>query len=124
MKVKYVTANARLTFEFESENDKTLVNHLAHIQENFEESTCGCCKSDKIRFDVREFDGNTYYKLLCDACGATLDYGQHKNGNTLFVKRFVKDTRDPLPNRGWYRYKATEGGSVPSPQAASSRNRT
>jgi hypothetical protein len=112
MKVAYVTGNARLTFEFESDNDKTLVTQLAHIQEVFEEETCGCCKSDKFRFDVREFDGNHYYKLLCDACGATLEFGQHKTGNTLFVKRFVKDTREPLPNRGWYRYQA--GQSEPA----------
>src|ERR1022692_1171417 len=110
MKVSYVTANARLTFEFESENDKTLVTQLAHIQEVFEEETCGCCKSERIRFDVREFDGNFYYKLLCDDCGATLDFGQHKTGDTLFVKRFEKDTREALPNRGWYQY-----GKSPEP---------
>jgi hypothetical protein len=110
MKVTYTSANGRLAFEFESETDKKLVTQLAHIQEVFEEPACGCCKSERIRFDVREFDKNLYYKLLCDDCGATLDFGQHKTGDTLFVKRFEKDTREPLPNRGWYQY-----GKSPDP---------
>lgn len=107
MKVQYKTGNGRLTFEFESESDKTLVTSLAHIQEIFEEPECGCCKSKLIRYDVREFDGNRYYKLLCEACGATLDFGQNKQGDTLFVKRFEKETRNPLPNKGWYKYGDT-----------------
>ena len=115
MKVRYQTANARLTFEFESENDKTLVTNLAHIQELFEETCCGCCKSDRIRFDVREFDDFVYYKLLCDACGATLDFGQNKTGNTLFVKRFEKDSREPLPHRGWYQYSKSPEKTPPRP---------
>lgn len=105
MKVTYKTANGRMTFEFESENDKTLAASLAQIQEIFEEPACGCCHSDRIRFDVREFDGNTYYKLFCTACGATMDFGQHKTGDSLFAKRYEKDTREPLANRGWYIYK-------------------
>ena len=122
MKVRYQTANARLTFEFESENDKTLVTNLAHIQEIFEECACGCCESKRIRFDVREFDGNHYYKLLCDDCGATLDFGQHKTGNTLFVKRFEKDTRDPLPHRGWYQYGKSPEKTPSTPPACPAKS--
>jgi hypothetical protein len=119
MKVKYQTANARLTFEFESDNDKALVAELARIQEVFTEETCGCCKSERVRFDVREFDGNHYYKLLCDDCGATRDFGQHKNGKTLFVKRFEKDTREPLPHRGWYQYGKSPDQSPTKPSGTS-----
>jgi hypothetical protein len=118
MRVKYQTANGRLTFEFESENDKKLFATLAHIQEIFEEAACGCCKSNRIIYDVREFDGNSYYKLLCEACGATLDFGQHKTGDSLFPKRFDKDAKAELPNGGWYRYKETQA----KPQAAPSAN--
>ena len=64
MKATYQTANGRLTFEFEAESNKEMVSQLAHIQEIFEEPACGCCKSDRIRFDLREFDGNKYYKLF------------------------------------------------------------
>lgn len=120
MKVKYVTGNGRLTFEFEAESDRKLFEHLAHIQEVFEEPQCGCCKSQRIRHEVREFDGNSYYKLYCDDCGATLDFGQHKQGGSLFPKRHDKDRHD-LPNRGWYVYgEATT--QKPVPQAAPSAN--
>jgi hypothetical protein len=45
------------------------------------------------------------YKLFCLACGATLDFGQHKDATQgLFAKRKDKDTGKRLPNRGWYVY--------------------
>ena len=120
MKAIYKTKNDRLTFEFEGHTHKEIVTILEGIQEVFDESECGCCKSTKIRFDVREFDGNKYYKLLCEACGATLDFGQHKTGDSLFAKRFVKDTREPMPNRGWYKYLGGDEGQHAPPTAAPS----
>jgi hypothetical protein len=102
MKVRYTTENNRLTFELEATTGKQAFEIVAAIQELFEEPACGCCKSAHIRCDVREFDGNSYYKLLCNACGAQLDFGQHKDGKGLFVKRTDKETKKPLPNRGWY----------------------
>jgi hypothetical protein len=55
--------------------------------------------------------------LLCVACGATLDFGQHKQGDTLFPKRFDRDERSPLPNRGWYRYQGKPAESTPTKTA-------
>lgn len=124
MKVTYASASGRLKFEFESENDKKLFSTLAHIQEVFEETSCGCCKSERIRNDVREFDGNFYYKLLCDDCGATMDFGQHKTGDSLFPKRHDKETKELLPNRGWYHYKAPAAApaSQPAPKPATQQS--
>ncbi len=107
MKIVYKSANGRMTFEFEAGSHKEAITKLAAIQELFEEPTCGCCKSDLIRFDVREFDGNSYYKLVCEKCTAQLDFGQHKVGNGLFCKRYDKETKSALPNRGWYVYRKT-----------------
>ncbi len=105
MKVQYTSANGRLVFDFEAASHKDVMAKLAAIQELFEESSCGMCESKNIRFEVREHDGNNYYKMVCGACNAQIDYGQHKTGNSLFIKRWNKDTRTVLPNRGWYQYQ-------------------
>lgn len=114
MKVTYRTTNGRLTFEFESDNEKKLFADLSHIQEIFEESSCGCCQSDRIRFEVREFDKNKYYKLVCDQCGATLDFHQRKEGERLYLK----DSDRASSTRGWYRHKDGERAPCKEGQAA------
>jgi hypothetical protein len=122
MKVTYTTANRRLTFELESDNEKTLVAELGHIQEVFEETKCGCCESELIRFEVRTFEKNKYYKLFCTQCGATLDYHQHKEGGTLYLK----DADRSLPSRGWYRFKEqpppAQAPTAGAPKPATSTN--
>jgi hypothetical protein len=107
MRVTYTTPNGRLRFELEVSTGEQAFEVVAGIAELFEEPGCGLCDSKRIRHEVREFDGNHYYKLLCTDCGATVDFGQHKDGKGLFLKRRNKDNQ-PHPNRGWYRYRKDE----------------
>jgi hypothetical protein len=116
--IKYTTADGRMTFEFDATSPKDVFAQLAEIQDVFEERSCGSCCSERIRFDVREFDGNSYYKMVCRDCAAQLDYGQHKTGDGLFPKRHQKDTRDPLPNGGWYHW---QGRDEQAPQVPAAR---
>lgn len=109
MKMTYTTANGRLTFELEVATGKTAFEVVAIIQELFEVECCGCCKSKSIRHQVREVQGNKYYKLLCKDCGATLDFGQHRDNKGLFIKWRDKDSREPLPDGGWYVYEGAVG---------------
>jgi hypothetical protein len=104
VKVTYTTPDGRISFEVEVASGKMAFEVIAAIQELFEESACGCCKSGAIQRQVREFDGNKYFKLVCTACGAQLDFGQHKDGKGLFIKRRDENKRE-LPNRGWYIYQ-------------------
>lgn len=101
MLVRYTAPNGRLTFEVEVTTAKQAFAVVAAVQELFEEKECGCCQSEHIHCEVRTHDTNEYYKLVCTACGATLDFGQKKDGKGLFVKRKDKDLA-ALPNRGWY----------------------
>lgn len=103
MKMIYTTPNGRLAFEIEVATGKVAFEVAAAIQELFEEECCGACKSKEIKFDVRTVNENKYYKLRCSACNATLDFGQKKDGKTLFAKRQDKD-RNRIPNNGWYHY--------------------
>ena len=108
--VHYKTANDRLSFDFVVDSAKQAFASVARLQELFEEPACGDCGSLNIHASVRDAtkDGAvyTYYCLVCTGCGATLDFGQKKDGKSLFIKR--KDNEgNPLGNRGWYHYRSS-----------------
>lgn len=98
MKVRFTTNTGRMTFEFDSQSPKQAFEQVA---------ACGQCDSANIRWDKREYDGNAYYKLTCVDCGAQLDFGQHKSGITLFVKRKDKDN-NPIGKNGWYHWQGRD----------------
>lgn len=102
MKIFY-KVNDKLTFELEGEGQKEIFKELATIQEIFSEEKCGLCGSTNIKFVVRSVDGNDYYELRCNDCGAVLAFGQHKKGGTLFPKR-KDDDGNYMSNRGWHKF--------------------
>lgn len=117
MKVTYHAMGGALDIEFDAADAKSTFEFVASVQELFNEHECGKCKSQRIRCDVREFDGNRYYKLRCDDCDAVIDFGQHKVGGTLFIKRRDKDNR-PLPDSGWYIYDGRRREDEEQPRPA------
>lgn len=105
MDLQYRTRNGRLALKVEANSHKDLFRAVATVQEVFEAEThCGCCSSDLVRFQVRTVDTFEFYELACGACDARFEFGQHKNGQTLFPKRRDEDG-NPLPNRGWKVWK-------------------
>lgn len=114
MKMTYRTANGRLTFELETSGGKQAFEIVAAMQELFEEPCCGKCQNKDIRFDVREYGGNKYYKMCCMACGAQMDFGQNKDGKGLFAKKWDKEQNKPSDNGGWYIYQRDESSSAGS----------
>lgn len=105
MKLKYKSNNGRLEVEIEGEQQKDIFRSLGTFQEVFEHSKCGKCGEENIRFVVRtNADGDDFYELHCQDCGARLAFGQHKNKDgTLFPKR--KDGEGKwLPNGGWVKF--------------------
>lgn len=102
MKALY-NVNNKLQFEVEGKGQKDLFKELATIQEIFGEENCGACKKSNIKFVVRNVEDNDYYELRCNECGASLSFGQHKKGGTLFPKR-KDDQNNYMPNRGWYKW--------------------
>ena len=95
MKVNYKTKNGRISVELEGDSQRDIFAEIARFQEVFEETTCGKCGSDNLRFVVRNVDDNLYYELRCADCGAKLSFGSHKKGGGLFPKR--KDGDNWLP---------------------------
>lgn len=104
MRVAYTTIDGRMTFTFEAQGVKGVFAGLSQVQEVFEHNTCGQCGSAETILHLREHDGNSYYKKLCLACGARLDFGQHRHGETLFAKRRDKEGNEVGKN-GWYHWQ-------------------
>ena len=103
MKVTYTTKGARLAVEFEADNQRDLFSQLGTFQEVFENSVCGKCGSENLRFVVRTVDENQYYEIRCTDCGARLEFGSMKKGRGLFPKRKDKEG-NWLPDGGWVKW--------------------
>lgn len=89
MKLTYTTKNNRIRAEFDAQTQTDMWEQLSSFQEVFEETACGKCGSENLRFVVREVDDNKYYELRCleSNCRARLSFGCHKKGGGLFPKR-------------------------------------
>lgn len=104
MEAQYKTKDGRLFIKIDAETPKELFKRIASVQEVFEaEAACGCCQSKEIRFQVRTVDKNDYYELKC-SCGARFQFGQNKEGGSLFPKR-RDEAVAALPNNGWAKYQ-------------------
>jgi hypothetical protein len=110
MEAQYKTRSGRLFVKVQAEKEKDLFRQLATVQEVFDaETQCGCCNSENIRFQVRSVESMEFFEIICIACGAKFEFGQHKNGAGLFPKR-RSERGDPLPNNGWKKWKAEFSG--------------
>jgi ribosomal protein L40E len=107
-KLNYKTSNGKISVEFEGDSQKSLFAQIAAFQEVFEESKCGKCGSENLRFVVRTVDENDFYELRCLDCGARLAFGVNKKGGSLFPKR--KDDKGGwLPDKGWQKWNSEKG---------------
>jgi hypothetical protein len=87
MEAQYKCRNGRLLIKVEAGDQKGLFKQIAGVEDVFDAATtCGLCGSNDLSFRTRTVDGNDYYDLACRKCHATMRYGQHKTGGTLFPK--------------------------------------
>lgn len=105
-------------FEFEASSPKEIFEKLALLDSLFTEDSCGCCGSKEIIYFNRPVDNGSYLELRCQKCRAQLSFGQNKDGKGIFAKRWDKDTKQPLPNRGWYVYHKQGDQQEPQPARA------
>lgn len=103
MKATYTTTNGKISVQFDCEDQKNLFKELADFQEIFEQSVCGKCGSENLKFVVRDVDENQYYELRCADCGARLEFGAMKKGGKLFPRRKDKEG-NWLPDNGWVKW--------------------
>ena len=93
--------SAKVIVEVEAETVRDAFAALASAHEVFSQDKCGLCGSDKVVFEKREIEGNAYHSMKCTACRVCLDFGSHKVGGGLFVKRKDK-AGNWIPNDGWH----------------------
>lgn len=106
----------QITFKLEADKPTELFKLIAETQEIFAESCCGLCGKSDLRFVAREVDGNTFYEMKCNSCGAKLAFGARKKPEgQLFPKRKLdKDGKPDMENgtygkhRGWSQFKGTK----------------
>ena len=103
MKVNYTNLSGRINDDIEADTQTEVFEQLAHFQEIFDESVCGKCGSENVRFQVRTVEDNLYYELRCMDCGAKLSFGVMKKGGRLFPRRKDKEG-NWLNDRGWVKW--------------------
>lgn len=104
MKVTYSSKNGRLSIQLDGDSQKDVFRQISSFQEVFEESSCGACSSEDLRFVVRTVDDNNFYELHCNKCYSRLAFGQHKNKEgTLFPRRKDEEGK-VLGKRGWTKW--------------------
>lgn len=105
MKIRLNLANG-VWLELDCTNPKEAVKELAAYQEVFSERECGMCHATELVFLHRQDDEkHDYYSIKCKACQAQVDFGQHKTGNTLFLKRKDANGQYDTNHGGWYHWK-------------------
>lgn len=103
MKGKYKALDGRLEIEVEGSTEKEIFKHVAKLEEIFRGESCGACKKNNIRLQVRTIEENDFYEMKCCDCGSSLSFGQHKKGGSLFPKR-KDENGDWLKNNGWSKW--------------------
>lgn len=123
MRVVWTAKEANVQITFDAGTVKEAWEIVAILEETWDEVACGCCGNMALTHEVREFDANKFYKLSCDTCNAQLDYGQSKDNKSIYPKRYHPETKQSLPNRGWYIYQPAPP-PPPPPTAKPKRQKT
>lgn len=114
-----VWVNKMLSVEVEGDDNKAVFRGIADAQALFEDSTCGNCQSDDIKFQVRSVEDNDFYEVVCKKCGHKLSYGHSKANNKMYPKRMEVDKKGKavrgedgkpkyLPAKGWIKWDAVK----------------
>jgi hypothetical protein len=120
--VKATKRYGTILIEVEGATQKDLFREIARADELLGERCCGQCQSEDLRFVHRENDGNEFFELVCQACGAYLFYSQIKaKPGTLFPNRKIiasgpeagkphaKKGEYDKKYRGWTKYRGPRG---------------
>ena len=83
------------------------IQELSQYMEVFVEGMCGVCQSTDVIPNHRTAKGYDFYEMKCLGCGATLSFGQTKEGGRLFPRRRDQEGNE-LGKQGWHQYQATQ----------------
>jgi len=129
MKAK-VKVSENIWFEADAEAEDDLFKQVARIQEIFQHSFCGKCKSSSVKFVCRrDSSENDWLEVACQECRAKLPFGRTKKGGQIYPKirwdqlsekqkeqrinekAYADKNRNYLPDKGWFIFKPNVGAS-------------
>lgn len=77
-----------LTFEVEAAKDIDALAKAALYTSMWDK--CTLCGSENVQLEMNKAENFIFVKIRCNACTATSNLGQHKDGTTYFWKKFEK----------------------------------
>jgi len=104
-----------LSFEFESNKLQDILKEISNIETSIGWELCGKCKSNNTFPNYRQVGSDDFYEIKCRDCGAVLQLGTHKEGQTLYKKKMKTDAKgkavktddgkaEYLPDGGWLKW--------------------
>src|SRR5688500_3373859 len=104
-----------LKFEVEGDKLPSVMKEVGAIVDAIGHEACGKCDSEFTFPNVREVQGDTFWEIKCQKCGAVLQLGLHKEDQVLYKKRMKVDGKGKalkgedgkalyLPNKGWLKW--------------------
>jgi ribosomal protein L40E len=115
MSTRYTSANGRISVELTGSTSVSVFEQISLFQEVFEQTKCGKCGSEDLKFNIRTTNGDKYYELICNECGARLAFGCNKEGGGMYPQRkftkshaqFVEGEANYKPDNGWCKWNKT-----------------
>jgi len=124
MKVQ-MKVSPKIIIDINADEMTTVFEEIANAQEILGICECGKCKSQNIRYVVREdSEANKYYEMRCQDCFAKIAFGLNKKGGGMFPK--LKENTDEdkclmggavqpgayLPDKGWLKWDKEKNCNV------------
>lgn len=109
MKVRYNSIDGRFSVDLEGDQTQIFAQ-VAAFQEIFENTKCGKCGNEDVRFVIRTNDDVDYPELHCQntKCGAKLTFGKRKVGGALFPHR-KNSEGEFISGNGWGKFNKQTG---------------
>jgi translation initiation factor 2 beta subunit (eIF-2beta)/eIF-5 len=101
--IRYPVGDAIVTIQCQTV--KEAIKELSEYGVVFGESKCEMCQSEQVIPTYKLAKGYDFYEMTCTDCGASLSFGQTKEGERLFPKRKDKDG-NAIGKFGWHQYQS------------------
>ncbi len=123
----HIKVTDSLSFEIEADTEDDTFKSIARVQEVFNNSTCGKCKSSNTHYMCRhDSKDNDWLEVVCKDCRAKIIFGRTKKNGQIYPKvkwsqlsekqqeqraneeAYADKHYGYLPDNGWFLYKKLE----------------
>lgn len=112
--------NDKVTLHAEGDLVQDIIKQISACEDVFEDTVCGACGSDDIRFVHRVVDENEFFERKCMKCFAKITFGTSKKDKKLYPRRYEIDAKGKavrdkdgrakhIGKNGWVKYNKETG---------------